>query len=281
MSHFWNGSGGAFFASDSGTQRLILGVCMRHLAFNLMYLILGQILVVNAWALDPNACKNPTKDGYTVQNVNSKDPISLISHSDAVKLFNELKNPKYKIPYLNANNNCDARGHQISQILKSKYNISTIKIFVEAVNEVHYGAGAPSFMRDDFVDDGSRVVLDAKDILGNYHTWSYHTAPAVCVRKNGKDELYVFDLSLFSEPVPYNTWKNKMTDGLSPSAYEVSSTNMYSMMRQGPDQPAKTQFENWETSMMKDALSKDWSGHQRLLRQHPTASSPTHQTTIN
>lgn len=260
-----------------------MGGSMRFWAFKPVCLLFMLTLSSQAWALDPNVCKNPTKNGYLVQNVNSKDPISLVSHSDAVKIFNELKNPKYRIPYLNAADNCDARGHRIAQILQQR-RLSTIKVFVETVNEEFYGAGAPSFTYDSFVDDGSRVVLSAKDILGHEHTWRYHTAPALCVRKDGKDELYMFDLSLFHEPVPYEVWKNKMTQGLSSEDYKVISTNMYSMTMQSEFSQAKTRFEKWETSMMEDELRQDWSGHQRFLnsargqlRQSRSPSVPTVQ----
>lgn len=251
---------------------------MRFLAFQILSASLLFLSAIQAQALDPNVCNRPTNKGHLVQNINSQDVVSVIQHRDAVKLFNELKSPKYKIPYYNAYDNCDARGHRISQILHSKYKLSTMKVFVEAINEEHYGAGAPSFTWDSHVDDGSRVTLNAVDILGQNQSWSYHTAPGVCVRKNGKDELYIFDLSLFHEPVPYSVWKNKMTSGLSESSYKVTSTNMYSMIRQDEHQPAKQAFEKWETEMMNEGLKGDWAGHTRHLQKGSRVRST--QTTV-
>jgi hypothetical protein len=215
--------------------------------------------------MDPNACKNPTSNGYAVQNINSTSAVSLIRHEDAMRLFNDLKRPDHRIPYLNAANNCDARGHRISQIINQRHGLSTIKVFIEAQNEEFQGAGAPSFTNNTYVDGDGRVRLSTQDISGQSHSWRYHTAPALCVRKDGKDELYIFDLSLFNEPVPYSVWKNRLAGHLNYIQYNSFSTNMYSLSRASEYSPVRTQFESWETQAMNDALRADWSLHQRTL----------------
>lgn len=221
---------------------------------------------VKSWAVDSQACRRVENGQHVVNNINSRSAISTVTYEDAQRLFRKLEDPRYKIPYLSARDHCDARAHIISYILSKEDQLSTVKVFLEAVNEEFQGAGAPSWTRNQFSTADNRVTLGAQDRTGQHQTWSYHTAPALCVRKNGKDELYIFDPSLFSGPVPYTQWREKLAGGLSSDQVKSYTTSMYNS---GPTyehgRRPPNDFSTEELRRMHTTFNTEWSQHLREL----------------
>lgn len=237
--------------------------------------LLGSLLILSgqwSYAIDSNACKKTVGGKHAINNIDGQQKLSTIRYEDAVKIFAELKNPHYRIPYLSAENHCDLRAHKISKLLYEKYKLSSVKVFLEAVNEEFYGAGAPSFTRSQFSDLDDRNVLIGTDLNGQTHTWRYHTATALCVQKNNKDELYVMDLSLFNKPVPYSEWKNKIAGHLDSDSVKSFSGSMFSLYpRRGMGAPKA--FSSDETKRMEASLAEDWSMHLRSIARQSGAVS--------
>lgn len=108
-------------------------------------------------------------------------PISSISMEQAQELFREIA-ARPEIPFRYPQEGCNARAHAMCRIMDDRGVISG-KIFAH----------------------GKLSVTTDRSPLG-YVTWDYHVATTVKVRKNGQEELMVFDPALFNRPVTVAEW---------------------------------------------------------------------------
>lgn len=247
---------------------------------------LGFLLVLNfkAYAnLDMKACRTAssvTKDSATgkktnptavIKNRDGAQEISVLNYDDGLKLFNHLKNPKYKIPYLEAEANCEARAHAISELLFKDYKISTVKVFLQSQDgathgntsedSANYGATGASYLQGDDLNNIS--FTPTSPITGRRYSWDYHTAPALCINKNGTSELYILDPSLFNQPVTYSEWQKKVTSGLAKTDFSAYSTSMYNISRleEQIKSPKYKNFEKGQSNQIRKQLRADWKSH--------------------
>lgn len=237
---------------------------------NQLILILVIIFSNTVHALPLNGCGTPTKNGYVVQTTNGSEPVSLVTMDQAKQIFEELKKPEYKIPYLNARTHCDLRAHKISQTLFEKWRLKTVKVYTEALNDTYQGAGAPAYTRGEFVENESWASLSGQDIAGEFYNWNYHTSSAICVRHNGEDRLYVLDLSLYHEPVSLRRWVGGLTSGLSTNQYHIYAKEMYST-NVGRYSQKITSFSREDQREVEKTLKADWGLHRQKVS---TISTP-------
>jgi hypothetical protein len=107
--------------------------------------------------------------------------VSVLSYEYLVVIFDILAAQK-QIPFKYPETGCYARAHEMVRILDSK-GITSAKIFM----------------------DGD-LRLTTNNSPKGFVEWSYHVAPVVKVKINGKEEVYVIDPSIFDRPVPVNEW---------------------------------------------------------------------------
>lgn len=226
-------------------------------------------------SIDPNACKtNPPQ----IQNRDGAQTISHITYESALVLFNEIKKPKHRLPYLEAENNCENRAHLISELFYKQHQLSTVKIFLQTKDSnngsTDYGATGASFLSG---GDNNIIMTPRSEVTQKTYSWDYHTAPALCVQKDGRAELYIFDPSLFNSPVPFSRWQSQVTEGLTSSQYESYSTSMYNISRldQTIDSPRHTEFTSGNSRLVRESLRANWRQHTQALRnlKTPTRSN--------
>lgn len=227
--------------------------------------------------MDPRACSGKNN---TVNTVDGPQNISLLRYEDALALFNSLKNPNLKFPYLAAKNNCDNRAHWVSEKLFNDYNISSVKTFLKVVRkEIGQNVnGTPIY------DDNETKITPYSEVqrLGNIdYGWGYHTAAAFCVLKNGKKELYVFDHAVFNTPVPYKEWEQKLTRNMRRETWDSYATNMYNLKELGESAPQRqTHFQLFDRRYVNSVLQSDWPIHIKSKSQQiPNTRNHTQDTT--
>lgn len=120
------------------------------------------------------------------------DSVSVLSESDAQKLFNELK-ANADIPFEFSIAGCEERAHEMSRLMLLK-GITPLKVFA-SVNEDE----APRLRRPNPTSSGMTV------------DWKYHVAPVVLVKKGREVVPFVLDPSLEKKAVPVLEWKKTMT----------------------------------------------------------------------
>ncbi len=129
--------------------------------------------------------------------------ISMVSEDFAKELFDEMASQPH-IPFAYPEDGCYARAHEMSRLLEEK-GIITGKVFIE----------------------GSLRVETPNSPKG-YVEWWYHVAPIIKVKKGEKEEVYVIDPSIFSEPVPAEEWFKIQTShdgGLRGRTYQTRRFN--------------------------------------------------------
>lgn len=100
-----------------------------------------------------------------------------------------------RVPFQYAVDGCYARAHAMRKVIESNYGYTSYKRFI--------------FARQ------SNILLTVKASawgnIGCCTRWSFHVAPVMKVRlANGTLAWYVLDPSIFSTPVPLDTWDNSM-----------------------------------------------------------------------
>ena len=140
----------------------------------------------------------------TVEDINGDQiEISLITKQKAIDLFNEMASQKH-IPFSYPQDGCYARAHEMSRLL-AKQGIITTKVFIEG-----------------------DLRVDTKNSPSGYVEWWYHVAPIVKVQDGSKEELYVFDPSIFDRPVPLREWveiQTKHSPGQNKMVYRTKRFN--------------------------------------------------------
>lgn len=121
-----------------------------------------------------------------------KDKASVLTETDAQKLFNELKS-NGEIPFDFSIAGCEERAHEMSRVMLLK-GITPLKVFA-SVDENQ----SPRLRRPHPTKSGMTV------------DWKYHVAPVVLVRKGSELIPYVMDPSLETKAVPVSEWKATMT----------------------------------------------------------------------
>ncbi len=254
-----------------------------------LFLVLNIVLYsLNVGAsLDPKACKrNPPQ----IQNRDGAQNISNISYDSAQLIFEEIKKSRNKIPYLEATKNCENRAHAISELLFKKFGLSTVKVFIQpnrsvsstqnsdsTSNPIEFGATGSAYLSG---GDDKVLLTPTSKVSQRAYSWDYHTAPAICVVRNGKSELFVLDPSLFNQPTHYIEWQNLVTKGLSQNQFESYSTSMFNISRldETISSPRHTDFSRENSRLVTRNLRLDWSQHRRLLRSVPSLNSTKSST---
>ncbi len=126
------------------------------------------------------------KNGFATPKDPSRLEVSVIDEKQARGLFHEFAN-QLDIPFDYVKDGCYARAHLMAEWAEKK-GIHMAKVFAEGDLQAYLDSGEEAFVQ-----------------------WSWHVAPVAFVRdSNGKPKLMVFDPSLFSEPVPLETWKKRL-----------------------------------------------------------------------
>lgn len=124
-----------------------------------------------------------TRESLDVIKYNPIEDISVLTPRKAKELFNEMKNQKH-IPFCEVRDGCYVRAHEMARLLEER-GVITKKAFIEG-----------------------RLIVETPHTPSGVVMWNYHVAPVVNVRVNGREELYVFDPSIFDKPVPIEEWHN-------------------------------------------------------------------------
>ena len=135
--------------------------------------------------------------------------ISLVSKEYAKELFDEMAAQKH-IPFDYPQDGCYARAHEMSRLLEKK-GVITTKVFVEG-----------------------DLRVATKNSPNGYVEWWYHVAPIIKVRDGDKEELYVFDPSIFDRPVTIKEWteiQTKHSPDQQESVYSTRRFNYYPMSK--------------------------------------------------
>lgn len=129
--------------------------------------------------------------------------ISTVSEDYAQELFDKMAKVE-TIPFRYPEDGCYARAHEMAMRME-KDGVFTGKVFIE----------------------GS-LRVETKNSPKGYVEWWYHVAPTVLVKKNGKEELYVIDPSLFNKAVPAEEWyaiQTKHVGGRRDRTYQTKRFN--------------------------------------------------------
>jgi hypothetical protein len=166
---------------------------------------------------------------------NQSIDLTLLSEKEAQNLFKEMAANK-DIPFDFPFDGCYARAHTMTQIMEKKGIISG-KAWVE----------------------GNLNVTSAE--WGEVQ-WRYHVAPVVMVKVGNKNVPYVIDPSIMDKPVPFETWKNKMTSSKGSSK---SSEYFTSRFNYDPDEKdmKKTAYDD---ELIEDAIQTN-QHYKQILEQ--------------
>jgi len=143
--------------------------------------------------------------------------MSVLSEEELINYFNEMAATK-DIPFDYSADGCYARAHKMSRMLERR-GVITGKAFVEG-------------------------NLNVESPLMGRISWWYHVAPVVLVKKDGKEVPYVIDPSLFNKPIPFDEWRDFMTDGKKSNVQDEYFTNRFSFTPSDKYPPPKTNY-NW------------------------------------
>jgi len=97
----------------------------------------------------------------------------------------------YCIPFQYCGDGCYARANIMCWLLNNKYHYATQKLFSFAVG-------------------GYTLSVHAEKWCGTCVNWWYHVAPLVTIKTTAGPKAYIFDPSMFDQPVPYATWLHWM-----------------------------------------------------------------------
>jgi hypothetical protein len=95
----------------------------------------------------------------------------------------------YCIPFQYALDGCHARAHKMCGVINTKFHYDTHKIFSMANDQV-----------------GEWLSVQAQKWGGCCIKWWFHVAPLVNVNTPGGIKPYVFDPSMFDQPVLLSQW---------------------------------------------------------------------------
>lgn len=130
------------------------------------------------------------------------------------------------ISFKYARDGCYARAHVMCRTLNNKYNYATHKIF-------------------SFANSGSdRLSVKANKWGGCCVTWWYHVAPLVNIKTPSGTMAYVFDPSMFNQPVLLSTWLHAQE---SPSCSSTPHVSMISLQPTTAYSPASYSGTSFDT----------------------------------
>jgi hypothetical protein len=131
---------------------------------------------------------------------NQKVELSVVDISLIEKIFKEIKsNSEFAFDY--TPNGCYAAAHMMAKIL-DEHGITSGKAFVEGKINVEW-----ELIKK--LKNHKNLDPKLQNIESNV-LWSYHVAPVVLSKMNGKIIPIIIDPTLFNEPVSFKEWKEKM-----------------------------------------------------------------------
>lgn len=113
------------------------------------------------------------------------------------------------IPFQYAWDGCHARAHKMSWVINTKFKYSTHKIFSMANDQV-----------------GEWLCVSAQKWGGCCIRWWYHVAPLVNVNTPAGVKAYVFDPSMFDQPVLLSQWLYAQENPACASGYIANVTKI-------------------------------------------------------
>ncbi|MGE3611561.1 MAG: protein-glutamine glutaminase family protein [Bacteriovoracaceae bacterium] len=123
---------------------------------------------------------------YLKTNYSKKFKLSVISYDYLLELFKQLAS-RPDIPFGYPDNGCYARAHAMVLALE-KEGVIAGKVFA-----------------------AGELVAKTENSPRGYVEWSDHVAPVVVSIKDGKEEVFALDPSLFDRPVPVKEWYDRIT----------------------------------------------------------------------
>ena len=156
--------------------------------------------------------------------------ISVVSEGYVRELFDEMAAQKH-IPFGYPEDGCHARAHEMTRLLEDK-GIIAAKVFVEG-----------------------DLRVDTENSPKGYVSWWFHVAPILKVKKDGKEEVYVIDPSIFSEAVPLQEWLAIQTsheDGRQDEVYKTRRFN-YTPLNKSSD---IDKYDDSVTTRMKSTMKR-------------------------
>lgn len=159
--------------------------------------------------------------------------LTLLSEKDVDAIFKEMVANK-EIPFGFPFDGCYARAHSMVQLLEKKGIISG-KAWVEG-----------------------NLKVDSEE-FGEIE-WHYHVAPVVMVKVGNKNVPYVLDPSIMDKPVPFETWKNKMTSKKGTFKSSEYFTNRFAY---GPDEK-NDDIDSYDDEINQDAEQTNQKYNQML-----------------
>lgn len=131
--------------------------------------------------------------------------VSSISYEYALEVFNQLKNSG--LPFEYPQDGCFSRAHHMAMQL-DQLGITSAKAWLE----------------------GDLMIQTPHSVIGRV-SWSWHVAPAIKVLKNGREEMMVFDPSIFDRPVTVQEWTAIQTKHPGAAVDESYLTNRFTFGR--------------------------------------------------
>lgn len=125
------------------------------------------------------------------------------------------------IPFQYVADGCYARAHKMCWILNNRYNYATHKIFSFAVG-------------------GYSLSVKAEKWCGHCINWWYHVAPLVSINTPTGVKAFVFDPSMFDQPVLLATWLHAQENPVCSGVARVTSFNLQPTASYGPAAYADT-----------------------------------------
>lgn len=113
------------------------------------------------------------------------------------------------IPFQYAWDGCHARAHKMCWVINNKFKYDTHKIFSIANDHV-----------------GEWLCVQAQKWGGCCIRWWYHVAPLVNVNTPAGVKAYVFDPSMFDQPVLLSTWLHAQENPVCSSGYTANVTKI-------------------------------------------------------
>lgn len=115
----------------------------------------------------------------------------------ATRVFNDLlaqscpllNQPAGCIPFRYPYDGCEARAHRMAEILWARPSPITVGKAWQL---------------------GGGLRFDTDNAKCHFVEWDHHTAVFLRVKVNGKSEVFIFDPSMFSTPVPHYDWTREM-----------------------------------------------------------------------
>ena len=119
---------------------------------------------------------------------------------------------------------CYARAHKMCYLMNNKYHYATQKVFSFALGSYSLSVQAGKWCNECI-------------------NWWYHVAPLVTIQTTTGPKAYVFDPSMFDQPVPLATWLHAQANPACSSSPKVTNINIQPTSSYSPSSSSGTTFD--------------------------------------